>query len=298
MPGAMAIRASMFRSQNSRSIFMWNCGRIFVTLGCLRSDGGAAARPRSRPRRFPRSGPMYFEHLTMRDGLSHEHHQQHSAGLAGLCVAGHRSGLEPLRRLYACASSAASAAISMGSPATTSGRWRKTRTATCGWRPRAAAWRAGTDATETFQQFRHDPQQPQSLASDSVRALLIDAKGLIWAGTEDRGLDVLDPKHGYLRGIFVIATRDAYSLPSDAIGALYADHEGRIWVGTDGGLSRYDSMTDDFVTYGEADERGQDARLRGSRHPRRSRPARFGSAPTAAVSLGSTRTADVHGVSA
>ena len=105
--------------------------------------------------------------------------------------------------------------------------------------------------TETFQQFRHDPKQPQSLASDTVRTLLIDSKGLVWVGTKDHGLDILDPRTGMARH-YRHRDSDAYSLPSDAIGALYADHEGRIWVGSDGGLSRYDSMADGFVTYGEA----------------------------------------------
>ena len=105
--------------------------------------------------------------------------------------------------------------------------------------------------TETFQQFRHDAERPQSLASDGVRALLIDSKGFIWAGTKDQGLDVLDPRTGSARH-YRHRDSDVYSLPSDAIGALYADHEGRIWVGSDGGLSRYDAAADGFVTYGEA----------------------------------------------
>jgi signal transduction histidine kinase/ligand-binding sensor domain-containing protein/CheY-like chemotaxis protein len=105
--------------------------------------------------------------------------------------------------------------------------------------------------TETFQQFRHDAQRPQSLAGDGVRALLIDSKGFIWAGTDGQGLDVLDPRTGSARH-YRHRDSDVYSLPSDAIGALYTDHEGRIWVGSDGGLSRYDPMADGFVTYGEA----------------------------------------------
>ena len=43
---------------------------------------------------------------------------------------------------------------------------------------------------------------------------------------------------------------DPRSLAADAVFALYADHAGSIWVGTDGGLSRYEPATDDFVNYG------------------------------------------------
>jgi signal transduction histidine kinase/ligand-binding sensor domain-containing protein/CheY-like chemotaxis protein/HPt (histidine-containing phosphotransfer) domain-containing protein len=105
--------------------------------------------------------------------------------------------------------------------------------------------------TEHFQQFRHDARNPHSLASDAVRTLLIDAKGRIWAGTLDQGLDVLDPKTGDVRH-FRHHDADPRSLAADGVLTLYSDHEGRIWVGTDGGLSRYETSTDDFVNYGTA----------------------------------------------
>jgi signal transduction histidine kinase/ligand-binding sensor domain-containing protein/CheY-like chemotaxis protein len=120
--------------------------------------------------------------------------------------------------------------------------------------------------TETFEQFRHDPERPQSLAGDGVRALLIDSKGFVWAGTKDHGLDVLDPRTGSARH-FRHQDSDEHSLPSDAIGALYVDHAGRIWVGTDGGLSRYDTLSDGFISYGEAMSAAQirDSRVRAIR---------------------------------
>ena len=88
---------------------------------------------------------------------------------------------------------AASAATSTAWRATSSGRSPRTRTATCGSRRSAAAWPAGIDAPIRFQQFRHDPAKPDSLSSDAVRTLLIDADGRIWVGTE-QGLDLLDPQ--------------------------------------------------------------------------------------------------------
>ena len=120
--------------------------------------------------------------------------------------------------------------------------------------------------TEKFEQFRHDPERPQSLAGDGVRALLIDSNGFVWAGTKDHGLDVLDPRTGSARH-FRHQDSDEHSLPSDAIGALYVDHAGRIWVGTDGGLSRYDTLSDGFINFGEAMSAAQirDSRVRAVR---------------------------------
>ena len=105
--------------------------------------------------------------------------------------------------------------------------------------------------TEQFRQFRHDAQNAHTLASDAVRTLLIDAKGRIWAGTLDQGLDVLDPKTGDVRH-FRHHDGDPRSLAADGVLTLYSDREGRIWVGTDGGLSRYETSTGDFVNYGAA----------------------------------------------
>jgi signal transduction histidine kinase/ligand-binding sensor domain-containing protein/CheY-like chemotaxis protein len=105
--------------------------------------------------------------------------------------------------------------------------------------------------TEQFQQFRHDPQNSNSLASDAIRTLLIDDQGRIWVGTFDRGVDVLDPGTGVVRH-FRHREGDPRSLAADAVCALYADRNGRIWIGTNGGLSRYEPLTDSFVNLGTA----------------------------------------------
>ena len=110
------------------------------------------------------------------------------------------------------------------------------------------------------------PPNPHTLASDAVRTLLIDAQGRIWVGTEQHGLDVLDPQTGRARH-FRHRDGDPRSLAADAVFALHSDRAGRIWVGTDAGLSRYEPATDDFVNYGvDADGSGfSDARIRAIR---------------------------------
>jgi signal transduction histidine kinase/ligand-binding sensor domain-containing protein/CheY-like chemotaxis protein/HPt (histidine-containing phosphotransfer) domain-containing protein len=198
----------------------------------------------------PAIRPMYFEHLTMRDGLSMSTINsilQDSQGYIWLAT---EAGLNRY-------------------DGTTVRQFRRERGNEHGlasdyvWSiaedPHGDLWLA-TDGggvarwerqTEKFQQFRHDPNKPESLGSDGVRALLIDAHGQIWAGTKDQGLDVLDPATGLVRH-FRHADADPHSLPSDAIGALYTDHEGRIWVGSDGGLSRFDPTSKGFINYGDS----------------------------------------------
>jgi ligand-binding sensor domain-containing protein len=119
--------------------------------------------------------------------------------------------------------------------------------------------------TDTFQQFRHDPANPDSLASDAVRTLLIDARGRIWAGTFENGLDMLDPKTGKAQH-FRHRKDDPRSLAADAVFALYSDRSGRVWVGSDGGLSRYEPSTGDFINYSATPGTGlSDARVRSIR---------------------------------
>ena len=147
------------------------------------------------------------------------------------------------------ASTAVSAAMSTGLPATISGRSARTRRATYGWPRTAAAWPAGIGGRNNSRRVpaRRAQSRTRWRACDAVRTLLIDPRGRIWVGTLDQGLDVLDPKTGDVRH-FRHREGDPHSLAADAVCALYADHRGRIWIGTDGGLSRYEPASEDFVT--------------------------------------------------
>jgi len=238
---------------------MRNCRRVFnVLVVCVATAMLNAVALAGAP--TPATRPMYFEHLTMRDGLSMSTINsilQDSQGYVWLAT---EAGLNrydgytvrQFRRERGNAHGLASDYVWSIAEDSHGDLWLATDGGG------VARW---DRRTETFQQFRHDPRQPQSLASDGVRALLIDSKGLIWAGTKDHGLDILDPRTGTARH-YRHRDSDVYSLPSDAIGALYTDHEGRIWVGSDGGLSRYDATADGFVTYGEAMSAAQVSDLR------------------------------------
>jgi signal transduction histidine kinase/ligand-binding sensor domain-containing protein/CheY-like chemotaxis protein len=226
--------------RNRRHIF----NLLVACAATLLGTGAHAGAP------IPATRPMYFEHLTMRDGLSMSTINSILQDSQGYIWIATEAGLNrydgysvrQFRRERANPHALASDYVWSIAEDAQHDLWLATDGGG------VARWER---RTETFQQFRHDPQQPQSLASDTVRALLVDSKGQIWAGTKDHGLDILDPRTGIARH-YRHRDSDAYSLPSDAIGALYADHEGQVWVGTDGGLSRYDAKADGFVTYGEA----------------------------------------------
>jgi signal transduction histidine kinase/ligand-binding sensor domain-containing protein/CheY-like chemotaxis protein len=210
----------------------------------------AAVAPALAAVPVPAVRPMYFEHLTMRDGLSQstvEGILQDSQGYLWLATESgldryDGNGFRVYRRERGNPHALASDYIWTIAEDARSDLWL----ATVGGG--VARWERRTDQ---FQLFRHDPTRADSLASDQVRTLLIDGDGGIWAGTLDRGLDRLDPVTGTARH-FRHREGDPHSLPSDAVFALHADHAGRIWVGSDGGLSRYDPATGGFINYARA----------------------------------------------
>ena len=86
-------------------------------------------------------------------------------------------------------------------------------------------------STARFQVWRHDPDDPDSLAHDVVRALLEDREGTLWIGTGGGGLDAL-PAAG---GRFLHHRHDPGDLGTlshDQVWSLYEDQSGLLWVGT------------------------------------------------------------------
>ncbi|MGO9804524.1 MAG: two-component regulator propeller domain-containing protein [Steroidobacteraceae bacterium] len=220
-------------------------GALVTAVGALTVGGTASA---AVP--VPAVRPLYFEHLTMRDGLSQstvEGILQDSQGYLWLATESgldryDGNGFRVYRRERGNSHALASDYIWTIAEDAHTDLWLATEGGG------VARWQRATDQ---FQQFRHDPARPDSLSSDQVRTLLMDAAGRLWVGTLDHGLDLLDPATGSARH-FRHRDGDSRSLAADKVFALYADHAGRIWVGSDGGLSRYDPATDAFVNYGKS----------------------------------------------
>lgn len=211
---------------------------IFALLACAVAIAAHAAPP------VPEVRPMYFEHLSVRDGLSQSTVMsilQDSQGFLWLAT---ESGLDrydgysirEYRRQRGNDQALASDYIWKIDEDSRGDLWL----ATAGGG--VARWDRRNDR---FQQFRHAPADPDSLASDVVRTLHVDAKDQVWVGT-DRGLDVIDPQTGRARH-FRHRADDARSLAADGVYAIYSDRAGRLWVGTDQGLNRYEPTSNDFI---------------------------------------------------
>jgi len=84
---------------------------------------------------------------------------------------------------------------------------------------------------ERISHFTHDPLDRRSLSNNDITTLLIDATGIVWAGTSGGGVNKFDPR----RKNFYHHKGGEANLPVATIRALYRDSENRIWVGSDGG---------------------------------------------------------------
>jgi signal transduction histidine kinase/ligand-binding sensor domain-containing protein/CheY-like chemotaxis protein len=233
-----------FPGREHRGIHLWSLVGVVLLVTLAGAAGAATPVPAVRP--------VYFEHLTLRDGLSESSVQgilQDSQGYIWLST---ESGLNRYDGY--------------------SVRVYHRERGTPGALPSDSIWTIAEDAnhdlwlatiggglvhwnraSDRFEQFAHDAKRIDSLASDDVRTLLIDADGRIWVGTLGGGLDLFDPRTGRARH-FHHSDNDPHSLSSDRVYALYRDHVGRIWVGTDGGLSCYQPALDGFDNIGRASD--------------------------------------------
>jgi len=109
--------------------------------------------------------------------------------------------------------------------------------------------------TGIFNHYRHQQNDPSSLANDSVTSILVDHLGNIWVGNYS-GLDLLDPQTGKFKH-YSHKEQDPASLSSNKIRALYEDHQGDLWIGTglnwennsEGGLNRFNRQTGTFTRF-------------------------------------------------
>jgi len=95
--------------------------------------------------------------------------------------------------------------------------------------------------------FRHDVNDPASLANNSVKMTLEDSHGLLWVAT-DGGLDLLDRQTDRFTH-FSHLSNDKNSLSNDRVQYLFEDKQHTLWVGTHDGLNRVEKRSDGAIFF-------------------------------------------------
>ena len=100
--------------------------------------------------------------------------------------------------------------------------------------------------TGKVRNFRHDPENDNSIAGNIVRRVLVDSEGIIWVGTRGAGLDRFDPRTERVSHYNFSAAEDE---TSNTIFALHQATAGELWIGGDHGLTRLNTETNESETF-------------------------------------------------
>jgi len=104
-------------------------------------------------------------------------------------------------------------------------------------------------ATETFTHYTANPDDPESLSHNVIKALFEDQSGTLWVGTDD-GLNRFDREtHTFTH--YRANPDNPRSLSNDRIKAIQQDRSGALWIGTGSGLNRLNRTDDTFTHYYE-----------------------------------------------
>ena len=105
-----------------------------------------------------------------------------------------------------------------------------------------------------LQSFLHNPKDSTSINSNSINKIYRDHLGIVWIGTDDKGICSFDPvTRKFTSYPFIVNNGSVQSkdkLDDMRVLTIYEDKEGTVWVGTNlGGLNRFDRKTGKFKSY-------------------------------------------------
>ena len=100
---------------------------------------------------------------------------------------------------------------------------------------------AYTPATGAVRQYRHDPHDATSLASDVLTTVVVDREGNVWAGRDGGNivLSRLDRETGVFEH-YASDLREGRYLSVSGATTLHVGPNGAVWAGSNRGLSRID----------------------------------------------------------
>jgi DNA-binding NtrC family response regulator/ligand-binding sensor domain-containing protein len=102
--------------------------------------------------------------------------------------------------------------------------------------------------TETFKHYTHDDNDPNSIISNGTYHLYEDKAGTLWIGMIGEGLAKFDRETETFTN-YRNDPDNINSLSSNAVNIITEDSEGNLWVGTSFGLNKYNRETGKSIRY-------------------------------------------------
>jgi len=103
--------------------------------------------------------------------------------------------------------------------------------------------------TGTFEHFRHDPENHESLGNDVVSCFYEDSEGLLWVGTWGGGLNRFDRETKRFTR-YEYRPDNPESISNSSVRGICEDDSGSLWIATtSGGVNRFDRKSKKFTRY-------------------------------------------------
>jgi ligand-binding sensor domain-containing protein/signal transduction histidine kinase len=99
--------------------------------------------------------------------------------------------------------------------------------------------------TGEYVEYKHNKDDPNSIANNKIMHILVDSRGLYWVSTYGNGISILDLNNNTTTHL---TTRDG--LANDSVYAVIEDQKGEYWISTNYGISQYNPLTKQFTNYG------------------------------------------------
>ena len=100
-------------------------------------------------------------------------------------------------------------------------------------------------AKHSYQNWRHQPSNTNSLSSDQVRDIEFDQQGRVWLATRGGGVSIYNRQSKSFSRL-EHDPFDRYSLAHNRVYSVFQDQTGIMWFGTANGISKLDPTTLNF----------------------------------------------------
>lgn len=106
-----------------------------------------------------------------------------------------------------------------------------------------------TNGEPSFQTFKSNSSEPESLPDDRVYTILKDSKGNFWVGTYGGGLNKFNEATGKFE-VYRYNPDNPQSISNDKVMCILESSDGEIWIGTSGGgLNKFNPETKSFKNF-------------------------------------------------